>query len=87
MYQLTLTTDERAALEWIGGRYDHGQPLIDILLSTKYKGWWWGMETIEFNIPEHKAWEIKQLIGDKFILDCLSEDLNHKIMKFIENII
>lgn len=87
MYKLTLTSDDREALEWIGGRYDHGQPLIDILLDTEYTGTWWGPESIEFNIPEHKAWEIRELIGDKFILDCLSEDLNHKIIKFIEHIV
>jgi hypothetical protein len=54
-YQLELTREERAAMDWIGDRYFHGHDLA-MLLSGLSEVDWESDETIDYRIPEHVAW-------------------------------
>lgn len=75
-YKLTLTSDERSALNWIGDRYFHGYDLM-ALLSDADTNWsysfaggeycptdsdidWGSPMPITIDMAEHVAWEIKE---------------------------
>lgn len=89
MYKLTLTADEREAMDWIGGRYFHGHELSGILSECMAEWDEWDMEgDITFLIPEHKAWEISDgLQGEDFELACLCEDFAAKLIGFCYNLV
>lgn len=84
MYTLTLTYSERQAIDWIGGRYRHGDELAN-LLSELTNDEWHGPEDIVFSVPEHVAWTISEIIDEG--LDCFAPELQHKLYKFQGSIV
>ena len=61
MYSLTLTAEEWQAFDWVGDRYNSGK-VADLLIgSLPDDGEWNDDGDITFTIPEHVAWEIRDL--------------------------
>ena len=102
MYTLTLTHDERQAIDWIGHRYAHGDKFARLLLDCEWievsgSGSWlrkndtleWDFTgSIMFEIPENLAWQMRDMFEEEdFQFDCLSEDFAHKLMSFCFNIV
>jgi len=97
-YQLTLTADERKAIDWIGYRYGHGNALYKLLWieceanpigpSLDLYDGWCDICPIMFTIPEHVAWQIRQ-IGEEceFRWDCFSQELAAKLSYFCDSIV
>ena len=92
-YKLTLTHDERKAIDWIGNRYFHGDELYHLLMdSIKFyntlENTWIDPITITYEIPEHLAWSIKDGIeSENYELTCFNDKLKNKLLKFIYSII
>jgi len=65
MYLLTLTADERRAFDWVGSRHNSGK-VADLLLDCIREDREWGDDAdIAFTIPEHLAWEIRELAEEE----------------------
>lgn len=73
-YNLSLTPGEREALSWVGHRDWTGDPIFTMLWSDAvlwdgndqradidFDGMWRGPNTITFTLPEHKAWELREM--------------------------
>lgn len=88
MYHLTLTADERKAIDWVGYRYEHGDDFYKLLIQTSMKNSKgedvdWDYEgDITFEILEHAAFEIQQLLWDSQF-ECFAEPLVRKLVDFI----
>lgn len=82
MYRLELSEEDREAIDWVGGRYSHGSDLWFILADY---GEWDAEGSVVFEIPEHAAWDIRELLEDS-LFDCFSEELIDKIRTFLESI-
>lgn len=93
MYKLTLSKDERSAIDWIGNRYNHGNDFYSLLIQCDYDGYntseaWTNAEELTFFIPEHIAWEINDLLSDRdYALDCFSGDFAAKLINFCLEIV
>ena len=61
MYKLTLTTDERREIDFVGGRYPHGHDLFKLLMSCDFENDWDSEGDVTFTMPEHIAWAIGEL--------------------------
>lgn len=86
-YSLTLTKGERRAIDWIGGRYEHGEDFYRLLSDVMPEDAEWDEgEDITFTIPEYKAWEIKDLLNDS-LFDCFAPSLVEKIRRFLDRIV
>lgn len=83
MYKLTLTKSHRSAFDWIGNRYAAGA--IATVLGDCTDEDWDSDEPITFNVPEHKAWEIKTLADDGW--PCFTPDLVALMEDFLSQII
>jgi hypothetical protein len=93
-YKLTLTKEERKAIDWIGNRYPHGHDLYRLLwIESKVENescinpWdladWGYDEDITFLIPESVAWEIDAMgLGSCYKWDCFSDELVIKLNAF-----
>ena len=92
MYCLVLTPDERAAIDWIGNRYAHGNDLYSLLWGECYPYPenlnWDDYQDIGFKVPEYTAWEIRR-IGEEceYRWDCFSPEFAEKMTKFCEQIV
>ena len=103
MYILTLTHDERKAIDWVDYRYATGRPFWYLLTNDEVSrawepyqatmeqieddSWNWPID-IQFDIPEHIAWEIKDLFEQEDMLfPCFSEEFKSKLIKFYEEIV
>lgn len=89
MYTLTLTRDERRAIDWIGGRYGHGFDLGVILTNTLYTpdDLEWDEEgDITYHLIESQAWEVSELI-DADNLACFSDEFRSKLYQFQAKIV
>ena len=90
-YELTLTYGDRSAIDFIGDRYPHGVELWDLLTECGTDADdvfedWEDTGGITFYVPEHIAWEIKNLIGPgpwELFSDAFCENLNN----FLERIV
>jgi hypothetical protein len=64
MYSLTLTADERAAIDWVGYRYSNGDELYNLLWGASKQSPddadWDDPRDITFSIPESVAWAIAE---------------------------
>ena len=100
MYKLILTYDERKAIDFVGYRYPHGNDLFDILWSENVRlenaalinDNWLYKGDIVFLIPEHIAWNIKELIQESTEyfscgLALFSDDLTKKLIDFCMEIV
>lgn len=89
MYSLKLTASERAAIDWVGGRYATGDQLRSILMGCLEPDEEWsdGGELI-FRLAEHKAWEINELFREEQMLfPCFSAALAGKLQRFSDQIV
>jgi len=92
MYQLTLTLAERKAIDWIGGRYAHGNYLYKLLWvksdCNPNDADWDDPRPITFTIPENIAWCITE-IGDEcdYNWDCFGNELSDKLTKLCHEVI
>jgi len=96
MYTLTLTSDDRKAIDWIGNRYRHGDNLRSLLWSecdqhaiensngNPYHDWD-SPQMIQFDIPENVAWQLVEIIGEG--LDCFSDDLCSRLWEFAAQVV
>ena len=92
MYQLTLTADERRAIDWIGNRYDHGTKLYRLLwrecTTTPNDVDWDADCDITFTLPEFVAWEIARIGYEcDHGWDCFAERLSNKLTDFCYQVI
>ena len=94
MYKLTLTRQERKAIDWIGGRYFHGDDLYKLFtrpeVNWSMNGEWGWLDDgdITFSIPEHIAWEIREGFEDEeFLFSCLSDEFKVKLLAFCDSIV
>lgn len=82
MYRLTLTREERRAIDWIGHRYAHGDDLFDILIDFVVgEQEWCELGDMTFEIPESSVEGIRRII-DEDNLACFSTSLVEKLMVF-----
>lgn len=94
MYKLVLTKGDRDAIDWVGGRYSTGNDLRKLLITCEYEGEgeWDEPGDIMFDIPEHTAWEIKELIdeetnGGRTSIPCFDRSLSEKLWEFVDKIV
>ncbi len=89
MYRLTLTREERKAIDWVGPRYAHGNDLFSVLLDYIPEDKEWDSEEdITFNLPEHVAWRIREIAEEvNHQWDCFSEALSRKMEDFLEKVV
>ena len=83
-YTLTLTRDERRAIDWIDGRYRHGAELWALLCDCRWEPDeldWEDDGPIAFQVPEHLAWELSDII-DADDLACFGPELCDKLRAF-----
>lgn len=89
MYTLTLTRDERKAIEWIGNRYRHGTELYECLWLGSDDGLedgdWDSDKDVTFRVPEAMAWEICEIIEEG--LTCFGPELRTKLHSFAEKVV
>ena len=90
-YTLTLTRDERRAIDWIGNRYWHGsefRKLLESCVDDDHNKWSEEAD-MTFHIQESIAWEISNHIldedGDQ--LACFSLDFCKKLYEFCGKIV
>ena len=89
MYSLTLTTDEREAINWIGTRYATGHEFHKLLSACLENDQEWNEPgDITFSIPEHTAWAIVDLFEEEELLfPCFSLAFKEKLLSFMEKIV
>ncbi len=92
MYALTLTAGERKALDWIGNRYAHGDDLYRLLWgkckATPDDADWDDSRPITFAVPEHVAWQIRDMGEDcDYCWDCFADPLCDKLNTFCGEIV
>lgn len=91
-YSLTLTGNERKAIDWVGHRNSNGNALFSLLWvsSTQIPDdvEWHGDHDITFEIPEHVAWEIRDNAeSEDGFWPSFSADLAEKMQAFCDNIV
>lgn len=91
-YELNLTLGERKGIEWIGDRYATGDDLRKIILKCdciENEDWQWDdKRDYTFKIPEHLAWEIRELfMEEENRFPCFSPKFKEKLMSFEDSII
>jgi len=89
-YTLTLTNEERRAIDWIGLRYPHGDELYSALCEAKWScdTEWDTDDSITFNIPEHVAWRIADIAEEgEHRWDCFGSELVQKLERFLEGVV
>lgn len=89
MYTLTLTHDERAAIDWIGDRYAHGYDLYRLLSDTLPEAAEWDSpEDITVQMKESTAWELLEIADEcNYRWDCCSRDLAAKLTEFCMKVV
>lgn len=93
MYTLTLTLNERKAIDWVGDRYGHGHDLYKLIFvggceSDPPEADWDHPTDVSFAISEHVAWQIQQ-IGEEceYRWDCFSPEFANKLNSFCDKIV
>lgn len=91
MYTLTLTAEDRQAIDWVGNRYRHGDELFALLWADSEQcledADWDSEDDITFQIPEHVAWDIQDIINDEDGLACFAPSLIDKLFLFCEQVV
>ena len=94
-YKLTLTKEDRKAIDWIGDRYSGAPALFRAwqrVETDENRAW---NDDGDFNlvIPEHVAWDIRQAAdedaqGDYASLwPCFAPSLRDKLNAFLDSIV
>lgn len=90
-YSLTLTHDERRAIDWIGNRYSHGNRLFDLIMADSVdmpeEAIWNEPGDITFHMPERIAWGIKDIVESNDNLACFSDEFRSKLYDFVGGIV
>jgi hypothetical protein len=90
MYKLTLTAEHRQAIDWVGHRYSHGSELFRLLWAECQPEGneidWESAEDITFELPEHIAWEVHELI-ERDDCACLDGELAGVLWRLCESIV
>jgi len=97
-YKLTLTREERKAIDWVGHRYAHGNDLYDVLCNAEWdvkaccsqeEDWGWLADCpIEFTLSEPLAWEVLTIRDEsEGRWDCFAPELAAKMTEFCDNIV
>ncbi len=87
-YSLTLTTDERRAFDWVGGRYNALDVHIALCHSIPADRSWDDDGDMTFDVPEHVAWEIDRLAAEEdHSWPCFSTELKEKLNRFCQSIV
>lgn len=92
MYKLTLTKDEREAIDWVGHRYLTGTAFSDLLLHqdtlTVEDREWDHRGDVTFLIPEHVAHEINELFEQEdFLFPCFAQPFASKLLEWSNSIV
>lgn len=88
MYKLTLTADERRAIDFVGYRYAHGDDLFESLMDSEFDNDWDFDGNVEFKIPEHIAWRIQEIAEESnYLWDLFSAEFADKMNRFVEAIV
>jgi hypothetical protein len=89
-YSITLSFSERAAIDWIGGRYSHGDDLSKLLYhqghQTPEEAEWGFHEDITFHLTENQAWGIQEIV-EQDNLACFSDNLKQKFYSLLEKVV
>lgn len=87
MYTLTLSRDERRAVEWVGNRYWNGDEFRFILMDCINHGSEWDdAGPVTFFVDEFQAWNILDLSrSDGWT--CFSPAFVDKLELFLEKIV
>lgn len=92
-YKLTLTKEERKAIDWVGNRYSNGWDLYRLLWKGDYllaqSDIEWDSDCdITFKIPEHVAWQIKENSeSEDGFWPCFADELASKMQRFVDAIV
>jgi len=92
-YSLTLSLDERKAIDWIGNRYAHGQDLYEALMCSDTQmspddADWTSPVDIIFTIPEYIAWQINDIGAESnYLWDCFAPAFAGKLTQFCFRIV
>jgi hypothetical protein len=94
-YRLTLTREERKAIDWVGERYSGAPKLKEIVckcIDDDEDDVWEGPDVITVVIPEHHAWELEEAVeedmeGNHEPWPCFSADLYIKLEEFRSRIV
>jgi hypothetical protein len=88
-YRLTLTASERRAFDWVGDRYSTGDEWSGLLCACMGPDDEWSADgDITFGIPEHVAWELRDLAEQEdFQFPCFARQLTAKLLNFCESIV
>lgn len=90
MYKLTLSADDRSAIDWVGNRYSHGDDLFKAIMGgdseNKSDCWSESEGDITFILPEAIAWDVTDIINGSN-LDCFGEALCRKLRSFADRIV
>ena len=97
-YKLTLSKQDREAIDWVGYRYSNGDELYTLLYKCDYISEhktscaWDSKSDITFLIPEYIAWEIaenaEQEDGDYvYNFPCFANEFADKLRLFCENLV
>ncbi len=83
MHTLTLTMEERQAIDWVGHRYSNGDDLFDLLQECNEEEWDIDSD-ITFTLPSNTLAEIAQNARDEdgdhqFNFPCFSDELTDKL--------
>lgn len=92
MYTLTLTHEERKAIDWIGNRYSNGDDLYRMIWGRSEQSPndvdWDSPCDITFKIPENIAWNIRDNAkSEDGYWPCFAKELADKMQTFIDNIV
>lgn len=97
MYKLTLTSSERQVINFVGDRYANGYQLFTLLLDNSVQhvtqpfsgeDWWGDNIEIIFLIPEHIAWQIKDLAEhENNLWPLFSPAFAAKMQKLVDSIV
>lgn len=89
MYTLTLTSGERQAFDFAGGRYA-SDDIYNLLLECMGEDDEWSSDKdITFSIPEHISWAMKDIREHNGMetWTLFSDDLTFKMERFLDSII
>lgn len=95
-YSITLTPEDRKAIDWVGYRYAHGDDLYKVLADCQAEpdsdpanpdnDSWDSKVNVTYTIPEHHAWTIRDII-ELDNLACFAECLTSKLWEFYYGIL
>jgi hypothetical protein len=92
MYRLTLTADERRAIDWVGHRYSNGTDLYRLLfVESKVEpedADWDAKGDLTFVVPEHVAWQIAENYrAEDECWPCFADPFAAKMNQFVAAIV